>query len=38
MPAKIIDNQDPKTKEYLTKIGEVVVLLNHLEGVVDFWI
>ena len=38
MPAKIIDSQDPKTKEYLTKIGEVVVLLNHLESMVDFWI
>ena len=38
MPAKIINNQDPKTKEYLTKIGEVVVLLNHLESWVDFWI
>ena len=38
MSAKIIDNQDPKTKEYLTKIGEVVVLFNHLEDTVDFWI
>lgn len=38
MPAKILDNQDPKTKEYLAKIGEVVVLLNHLEAMVEFWI
>jgi len=38
MPAKIIDNQDPKTKEYLAKIGEVVILFNHLEDIVDFWI
>ena len=38
MPAKIINNQNPKTKEYLTKIGEVIVLLNHLESMIDFWI
>jgi hypothetical protein len=38
MPAKILDNQDPETKEYLAKIGEIVVLLNHLEAMVDFWI
>jgi len=38
MAAKILDNTDTTTKEYLAKIGEVVVLLNHLESNIDFWI
>ena len=27
----------PKTKEFLAKIGEIIVLLNHLESMVEFF-
>jgi len=33
---KIIDKSDPKTREYLEKIGEVVVMLSHLEAMMEF--
>ncbi|MBI4096438.1 MAG: hypothetical protein HY425_01845 [Candidatus Levybacteria bacterium] len=33
---KIIDKSDPKTKEYLEKIGEVITMLSHLEGMMEF--
>jgi len=39
MSLKILDNQDSKTKEYLAKIGEVIVTFNYLESaIIDFWI
>jgi hypothetical protein len=38
MTARILDNKDPKIREYLAKIGEVIVLLNHVEASIDFLI
>lgn len=38
MPMKVLDNQEEKTKEFLCKIGEIVVTLNHLEEMVCFYI
>lgn len=38
MPGRILNTEDPIAKEYLAKIGEVVVLLSHLEAGVEFWI
>lgn len=36
MVTVLFNEVDPKTKEYLAKIGEIVVLLNSLESVVEF--
>lgn len=38
MTAEVIGHKAPDTKEYLAKIGEIVVLLNHLEMLVSFFI
>ncbi len=37
MNATLLDTSDPKTKEFLSKIGEVVVLSRHLESIVEFF-
>lgn len=33
---KVIDKSDPKTKEFLEKIGEAIVMLSHLEAMIEF--
>lgn len=38
MPAQVLDTSNTKVKEYLAKIGEVIVTFNFLESQVDFWI
>jgi hypothetical protein len=32
---KVLDNNDPITLNYLSKIGEVIVTLNYLESLVE---
>lgn len=36
--AKVLNSHSPKTKDYLAKIGEIIVLLNHLELTVEFFV
>ena len=33
---QVLDENDPKTKDFLVKIGETVVVFNHLESMVEF--
>lgn len=37
MEAKVLEPKTGKTRDYLVKIGEIVVLLNHLEQVIEFF-
>ncbi len=38
MSAQILDSTNPKVKEYLAKIGEIIVTFNFLESQMDFYI
>lgn len=37
MASGVVDRNGPKTAQYLTLIGEIVVLLNFIEAMVQFW-